>query len=137
MFRHLLAGLWSWLPGIGEWFRDCFPMPESERRNRPDGRSVAASVRRYAALIALALVAAACGDSGATGTTLQTLDSSASETMPPPTTGTAQQQGPESPLPASDYPDVVVADLLAGGDFHLKELALEQNPVLLWFWAPH
>ncbi len=93
-------------------------------------------MRRHAALIALAIVAAACGDTGATGTTLETLDSSSSETMPPATTAAAQQQGPAAPLPASDYPDVVVTDL-AGGDFHLKELALEQNPVLLWFWAPH
>ncbi len=94
-------------------------------------------MRRYAALIALALVAAACGDAGeGTATTLQTLDSSSSETMPPATSAATPQQGPEEPLPESDYPDVVVADL-AGGDFHLKELALEQNPVLLWFWAPH
>jgi hypothetical protein len=30
----------------------------------------------------------------------------------------------------------VVADL-AGGDVNLRELALETEPVLLWFWAPH
>jgi hypothetical protein len=39
-------------------------------------------------------------------------------------------------LPESDYPDVTVADL-AGGEFNLRELALEAEPVLLWFWAPH
>ncbi len=94
------------------------------------------TVRRFVALFAFALVAAACGDSGSTATTLQTLDSSSSETMPPET-APASQQSPDQPLPDSDYPDVVVADLASGGDFHLKELALEQNPVLLWFWAPH
>ncbi len=92
-------------------------------------------MRRYAALIALALVTAACGDSGggdggATATTMPTLEASSSETVTAP----GDQQGP--PAAESDYPDVVVADL-AGGQVNLKELALQQNPVLLWFWAPH
>ena len=98
------------------------------------------SVRLLGATIAFAIVVAACGDSGTTVTTLETLDSSSSETLaptaPPTTATTDEQQGPERPLPESDYPDVVVADL-AGGEVNLKELALEQNPVLLWFWAPH
>ena len=95
------------------------------------------AVRRLIVLIApLALVAAACGDSGATGTTMETLDSSSSETHAPAATTPTEQEEPAAPLPESDYPDVVVADL-AGGEVNLRELALEQNPVLLWFWAPH
>ncbi len=93
-------------------------------------------MRHLVALFALALVAAACGDGGASVTTLETLDASTSETLTPSTQADNEQQGPAAPLPESDYPDVVVADL-AGGEVNLKELALEQNPVLLWFWAPH
>lgn len=92
--------------------------------------------RLLAPIAAMLLVVTACGDSGATGSTLATLDSGSSETLASPAVTAPATQGPEAPLPESDYPDVVVTDL-AGGDFHLKELALEQNPVLLWFWAPH
>lgn len=94
-------------------------------------------MRHLLALIAFALVVAACGDSGATGTTMETLDSSSSDTLASAAPqAPAEQQGPQQPLPESDYPDVVVTDL-AGGQANLRELALEQNPVLLWFWAPH
>jgi hypothetical protein len=111
-------------------------------------------MRRLTLLIAIALAAAACGSDGTSDTfaapstavadsTGQT--SSTSTTVDSGTTPTASPDGattttPPAPapgeLPDSDYPDVVVADL-AGGEVNLKELALETEPVLLWFWAPH
>lgn len=103
--------------------------------------------RRLILLIAVVLLAAACG-SGESSVTLESPDAGSSATTSPDSTSTtppadddttttppADSQTPAE-VPESDYPDVVVADL-AGGDFHLKELALEQEPVLLWFWAPH
>ena len=103
-------------------------------------------MRRKILFVALALVAAACG-----GGTVA--DAPASHTIQTGATGeqtpivrpgtTAGQAGPTDPAPAppadlpdSDYPDVVVADL-AGGSVNLRTLALESQPVLLWFWAPH
>ena len=107
--------------------------------------------RRFILLIAIALIAAACG-SGESSATLESLENGSGGTMPPSSTTTAPadqtgtsgetttttpaDQPAPAELPESEYPDVVVADL-AGGDFYLKELALEQEPVLLWFWAPH
>ena len=115
-------------------------------------------MRKIIALIALALVAAACGggESSATFESQETGTSSpvapATSAAPSPTTtsptsgqaptGTSQPPATTPPsvvpteLPESDYPDVVVADL-AGGEVNLRELALEPRPVLLWFWAPH
>ncbi len=93
--------------------------------------------RLLAPIAAMLLVVTACGDSGATGSTLATLDSGSSETLASPAVTAPATQGPEAPLPESDYPDVVVTDLADTSEVNLKELALEQNPVLLWFWAPH
>ena len=109
-------------------------------------------MRRIIFIIAFGLIAAACG-SGETGSTFESLDAgSSADTMPsttttgPPSsaddgdTSTTSDPAPGPPasaaIPDSDYPDVVVADL-AGGEFNLKELVLEEEPVLLWFWAPH
>ena len=114
-------------------------------------------MRRFALLIVIALVAAACGggassnefrpqttaDSG-TDSTLESLDSGASgEPMPETTTSTTSTSVQDTTdstepviVPDSDFPDIVVTDL-AGGEVNLRELALEENPVLLWFWAPH
>ena len=110
-------------------------------------------MRRIIFIIAFGLIAAACG-SGETGSTFESLDSGSSADPMPSTTATTQPPsttdagdtstttetapGTTAPtaIPDSDYPDVVVADL-AGGEFNLKELVLEEEPVLLWFWAPH
>ncbi|MBT8164943.1 MAG: hypothetical protein HKO63_06500 [Acidimicrobiia bacterium] len=108
-------------------------------------------MRRLIILIAIALVAAACGSDGTSDTFTApetTLGEPAGTTSPTtadagttstiPTGGDTTTTPPATPaeLPDSDYPDVVVADL-AGGELNLKELALETEPVLLWFWAPH
>lgn len=104
-------------------------------------------MRRITTLIAISLIAAACGADGETASTMETLDEGSSGTLPPITAATATTTragstdttgAPTGPtvLPESDYPDVVVADL-AGGEINLKSLALEAEPVLLWFWAPH
>ena len=52
-------------------------------------------MHRTIALVAFALIAAACGDNGGTATTLATIEAA----------------GPAAPMPESDYPDMVVADL--------------------------
>jgi len=90
-------------------------------------------MRKITTLIAIALIAAACGADGETASTMETLEEASSDTMPPITTSASEDP---VALPESDYPDVVVADL-AGGEVNLRELALETEPVLLWFWAPH
>jgi hypothetical protein len=110
-------------------------------------------MRRLTILIAaLALVAAACG-SGETSEAFVSPSTTTATTLPPssdqspttaapatttPSDGATTTTPPSTPavLPESDYPDVTVADL-AGGELNLRELALEAEPVLLWFWAPH
>ena len=105
---------------------------------------------RLTFIAAFALIAAACG-SGESAVTFEsptTVDSSGTgdatttttvldrpDDTPDASTTTVAPTAPID-LPESDYPDVVVADL-AGGEVNLKELALEDEPVLLWFWAPH
>lgn len=114
-------------------------------------RYLSQTMRRLTILIAaLALVAAACGS----GETSEAFVSPSTTTPPPasdqspgttpapatatPSNGASTISPPPTPaaLPDSDYPDVTVADL-AGGELNLRELALEAEPVLLWFWAPH
>lgn len=105
-------------------------------------------MRRLLLIAAFSLLAAACADSES-AVTFESLDAGSGGTVSPSTTTTRPQsdEGPAGPtttavptapidVPESDYPDVVVADL-AGGEVNLKELALEEEPVLLWFWAPH
>ena len=86
-------------------------------------------MRRLIILLAFGLVAAACGG----GETSDSFESPTATT--PPSDGTTTTVA-STELPDSDYPDVLVADL-AGGEVNLRELALEAEPVLLWFWAPH
>ncbi len=116
-------------------------------------RYLSQTMRRLTILIAaLALVATACG-SGETSqsfagpaTTASTLpspsdqtptsDAASATTAPSDGATTTTPTSTPAVLPESDYPDVTVADL-AGGEVNLKELVLEAEPVLLWFWAPH
>ena len=106
-------------------------------------------VRRFSILIALALAAGACAGSqsslppAAPPTTVAGPADATTSTVAAPPDAVAPARTPApvasrtpAPLPASDYPDVVVADL-AGGEVNLRRLALETQPVLLWFWAPH
>lgn len=93
-------------------------------------------------LIGLTLVAAACGGGSATATTAAGGTGEQTPIVMPDTTvgsgGNPTNAAPDTPsdLPDSDYPDIVVKDL-AGPDINLRTLALEPQPVLLWFWAPH
>ena len=109
-------------------------------------------MRRIIILIALGLVAAACGSEGSSNTFAApsttvadsggqtTADAGTTPPAPPADAATSTSVTPSAStpqeLPDSDYPDVVVADL-AGGEVNLRELALATEPVLLWFWAPH
>lgn len=115
-------------------------------------------MRKIIALLALALVAAACGSGessaafeGQDATARSTISTPAPSAPSPSTTSSKPGEAPTNTsqppatiaappapteLPASDYPDVVVTDL-AGGEVNLRELVLEPKPVLLWFWAPH
>ncbi|MBT8203251.1 MAG: hypothetical protein KJO87_08105 [Acidimicrobiia bacterium] len=105
-------------------------------------------MRRLIFIAAFALIAAACGsgesavtfespvDSGGTSNTTTTTPVFDEADDPPNDSTTTVAPTAPTDLADSDYPDVVVADL-AGGEVNLKELVLEDEPVLLWFWAPH
>ena len=105
-------------------------------------------MRKTLLIAASAVVAAACGGgTNATDPTFTTTQTGGTGeqtpiVMPDTTVGQAAPNTsgstPSTPtdLPDSDYPDVIVADL-AGADVNLRTLALEEKPVLLWFWAPH
>ena len=99
----------------------------------------------------LLLLAAACGDTGVAEDNVPFVPGTSATTGTPatgaPTTGEPTSGAPttsapaaptvdERPPPPSDYPAIEVIDL-AGGNVNLASLAPSQNPVLLWFWAPH
>ena len=105
-------------------------------------------MRRTLVVVGLLVIAAACGggtevdnsasrttQTGPTGeqTPIVMPDTTAGEAGP---TNSPSTTPPPTDLPDSDYPDVIVADL-AGENVNLRTLALEEKPVLLWFWAPH
>ncbi len=97
---------------------------------------------------ALALVAAACGSGGTDGT-----DTAGSATTAAPATtadaapdstaaapdSTAATAGPEAPAPAENlFAPVDVVNIADGSTINLADqLAGDDRPVLLWFFAPH
>ncbi|MEM9134511.1 MAG: hypothetical protein AAF962_00855 [Actinomycetota bacterium] len=93
-------------------------------------------------MAALALAVAACGsgatddaDTAAEATTAPANTPSAADT----TDEAAEPVGPEVPAPAENlFAPVDVVNIADGSTLNLaEELAGDDRPVLLWFWAPH
>ena len=85
----------------------------------------------------LALVAASCGDSGDS-------PESAPEQAPAPIDAPeTQAPAPEpatetaAPAPSSDLPSVEMVDVATGTTVNLASFAPAEQPLVLWFWAPH
>ncbi len=94
-------------------------------------------IRFVAVAICLALGAAACGDS-------TDGPASAPTEAPAPTAAPATQApAPEAdtqsgdPPPASDLPSVDVVNVATGATVNLASFAPADQPLVLWFWAPH
>ena len=108
-------------------------------------------VRRLGLLAGLAVVAAGCGGGGSEvdvgaadevaappglTTTLARPDPAVAST---PATPTAPASGATAePLtPGSILPPVRLTDVRSGATVDLATLVPAQQPLLLWFWAPH
>ena len=94
-------------------------------------------IKFLAVAICLALGAAACGDSTEGPATAPT-------EAPAPTTAPATQAPapepatePGDPPPASDLPSVDVVNVATGASVNLASFAPADQPLVLWFWAPH
>jgi hypothetical protein len=111
---------------------------------------VRAAPRRglVAALLALALGLAACGDDSteASGATTETAapaatagDDAAGDQTDEATASTDGDASDQADVPGENlFPDVDVVDISDGSTVNLAdELGGGTKPVLLWFWAPH
>jgi len=91
--------------------------------------------------IALALGAAACGggDDSPAGSPSVPTEAAAPTQAPAPTEAPAAETAPESaaPAPASDLPSVEMVDVATGTTVNLASFAPAEQPLVLWFWAPH
>ena len=90
----------------------------------------------------LALGAAACGDSvdsPATAPTEAPAPAEAPATQAPATQAPAPETATESaaPAPESDLPSVELVDIATGATVNLASFAPAEQPLVLWFWAPH
>ncbi len=98
---------------------------------------MSSKVKVLAIAVGLALTAAACGDSSDGPVT-------APPEAPPPTEApAAQAPAPEPatetdvPVPASDLPSVELVNVATGASVNLASFAPADQPLVLWFWAPH
>lgn len=108
-------------------------------------------VHRLGLLTGLAVMAAGCGGGGS-----QVEVGEAAEVPAPPTVATtvadpdpAAPSVPAAPTapasggsaepvrPGSILPSVRLTDVRSGGTVDLASLVPAQQPLLLWFWAPH
>lgn len=80
---------------------------------------------KLSAVVAAAFVLGACGGAA---------DDVA--TNPVAETSTAQQE-PAAEGSQNQLPDVNVVDLATGEEVNLASFAPTDNPIVLWFWAPH
>ncbi len=94
-------------------------------------------IKVLAIAVGLALGAAACGDSS------DGPETAPSEAPPPSEAPAAQTPAPEpatetdAPAPASDLPSVELVDVATGASVNLASFAPADQPLVLWFWAPH
>ena len=84
----------------------------------------------FALLACLALVAASCGESTDPATDPGT-QSSAANTL------TLTDETPDPDEADSALPDVDLIRVSTGDTVKLSSLTPAENPLLLWFWAPH
>lgn len=95
------------------------------------------TIRVLAFAACLALGAAACADSSdspeaaPTGAPVSTEAPATQAPAPEPTTETA------APAPTSDLPSVELVDVATGATVNLASFAPADQPLVLWFWAPH
>lgn len=98
-------------------------------------------IKFLALAILLALGAAACGDSTDGPATAPT--EAPAPTAAPATQAPAPEPAPEAvtesgdPPPASDLPSVDVVNVATGASVNLASFAPADQPLVLWFWAPH
>lgn len=96
-----------------------------------------AKIRVLAIVIFLALGAAACGDS------VDSPEAAPAELSAPAEATAAQGPAPQqpaegtAPTPASDLPSVDVVNVATGATVNLAGFAPSDQPLVLWFWAPH
>ena len=88
-------------------------------------------IKVFAIAVCLALSAAACGDSADSPETAPTETPGTQPPAPEPATET------EAPAPASDLPSVELVDVGTGATVNLASFAPADQPIVLWFWAPH
>lgn len=94
-------------------------------------------IKFLALAIVLALGAAACGDSADSPATAPT--EAPAPTAAPATQAPAPEPATESavPPPASDLPSVDLVNVATGASVNLASFAPANQPIVLWFWAPH
>ena len=94
-------------------------------------------IKILAIAVCLALSAAACGDSS------DSPDTAPAEAPAPTEAPTTQAPAPEpapetaAPAPASDLPSVDLVNVATGATVNLAGFAPADQPLVLWFWAPH
>lgn len=102
--------------------------------------------RRFsiALVSALSLVIAACGGGGggetpflATGGGGDTSGSQSSPSAPASVEPGGVPSSGDAASARNQLPDVTVIDVATGSEVNLRALVPADNPLVLWFWAPH
>ena len=105
-----------------------------------------ATVRRAVRVLAVATLAvlAGCGgsgavDAGAPADTRGQVDAATGQTLVPTSTTFAPVGAPLTTLGrrSTTLPKVTVVDLQGGPDVDLSTFLPAEQPLLVWFWAPH
>ena len=95
-------------------------------------------IKFLALAICLALSATACGDSTDGPATAPTEAPAPTATQAPaPEPAPEAVTEPADPPPASDLPSVDVVNVATGATVNLASFAPADQPLVLWFWAPH
>lgn len=86
------------------------------------------TVKRIAAVAAVAVLGAACGSGGST-------DQRAAG--PKSSTLAAASTSGSGEADRNEIPDAVVRDVASGAEINIRSLAPAAEPILFWFYAPH